>query len=123
MCGDRLGRFIAFVGGPLWRHNLYAHPPAHVECAEFSAKVCPFLTIPTAQRRESNKPTYIEMPGEQVVENPEVTGILITTDYGMLPQEILLAKEAREFVGSIKDDQQSDQKCSTPSRSLANGMR
>lgn len=98
VCGDRLGKFIAFVGGPLSAaQRLYADPPSHVECAEFAAKVCPFLTIPTARRREANKPAHVEMSGQQVIENPEVTGILIATGYSGLPQGVLLAKEPREI--------------------------
>lgn len=98
VCGDRLGKFIAFVGGPLSAaQRIYSDPPSHVECAAFSAKVCPFLTIPTAQRREANKPAHVEMPGQQVIENHEVTGIPITIGYSMLPQGVLTAKEPREI--------------------------
>src|SRR5271166_4447128 len=98
VCGDRLGKFIAFVGGPLSAaQRLYADPPSHVECAEFSAKVCPFLSIPTAQRREANKPAHVAMPGQQIMENHEVTGMLITTGYSMLPQGALAADEPREI--------------------------
>jgi hypothetical protein len=98
VCGDRLGKFIAFVGGPLSAaQRLYADPPSHVECAEYSAKVCPFLSNPTAHRREADQPAHVDMPGQQVVENPDVTGILITTDYSVLPQGILVAKEPREI--------------------------
>jgi hypothetical protein len=70
----------------------------HVDCAEFSAKVCPFLAIPTAQRREANKPAHVEITDRDamVIENPEVTGVLITTGYRKGPQGILLANEPRE---------------------------
>jgi hypothetical protein len=98
VCGDRLGKYIAFVGGPLSAaQRIYADPPSHVECAEFSAKVCPFLAIPSAQRREANKPAHIEMAGEQVVENHEATAMLITTDCSMSPQGVLVASEPREI--------------------------
>ena len=98
VCGDRLGKTIAFVGGPLSAaQRLYADPPMHVNCAEFSVKVCPFLAIPTAQRREANKPAHVEMAGEQVVENPEVIGVLITTGYTKLPNGVLLANEPRDI--------------------------
>jgi hypothetical protein len=98
VCGDRLGKYIAFVGGPLSAaQRLYADPPAHLECAEFSAKVCPFLAIRSAHRREADKPAHIEMPGEQIVENHEATAILITTDYSMLPQGVLVVSEPREI--------------------------
>jgi hypothetical protein len=98
VCGEPLGKFLAFVGGPLSAaQRLFADPPAHVDCAEFSARVCPFLAIPTAQRREANKPLHMEMPGQHVTANHEVTGILITTDYSVLPQGMLVASEPREI--------------------------
>lgn len=79
VCGDRLGKFIGFVGGPLSAaQRRYADPLAHVDCAEFSARVCPFLAIPTTQRREANKPAHVEITGREamVMKNHEVTGIL-----------------------------------------------
>ena len=100
VCGDRLGKYIAFVGGPLSAaQRLYADPPMHVDCAEFSAKVCPFLAIPTAQRREANKPAHVEITDRDatVMENPEVTGVFITTGYRKMPNGILLANESREI--------------------------
>jgi hypothetical protein len=98
VCGDRLGKLFAFVGGPLsTAQRVYSDPPAHVECAEFSAKVCPFLTIPSALRREANKPAHVEIPGQHVAGNPEVTGILITKGYTPLGPGALLAKGPREI--------------------------
>jgi hypothetical protein len=96
VCGDRLGKFIAFVGGPLsTAQRLYADPPMHVDCAEFSVKVCPFLAIPTAHRREVNKPgKCLENKWGQ---NPEVTEVLVTTSYSMLPGVVLLANEPRDI--------------------------
>lgn len=99
VCDDRLRKY-AFVGGPLSAaQRLYADPPAHVECAEYSARVCPFLAIPTAKRREANKPAHVEITDTDamVMMNSEVIGILITTGYSKLPQGILLANEPREI--------------------------
>jgi hypothetical protein len=98
VCGLPLGTINAFVGGPLSAaQRLYSDPPSHEACAEFSAKVCPFLVIPTAHRREANKPDHVEMPGEHVMANHEVTGILITIGYTVLPQGILVANRPREI--------------------------
>jgi hypothetical protein len=97
VCGDRLGKFIAFVGGPLSAaQRLYSDPPSHVDCAEFSAKVCPFLVIPSAQRRQANKPAHVEFPGPMVMANPEIAAVLVTTGYIRLPQGVLMADEPRE---------------------------
>lgn len=44
ICGLALGEFAYFIGGPLCKQNrLFTDPPMHEECAEFSAKICPFL--------------------------------------------------------------------------------
>jgi hypothetical protein len=77
--GQLQNETLAFAGGPLSAaQRLYSDPPAHLECAEFSAQVCPFLTIPTAQRREANKPAMLEYTPGQIAANPGVVAILLT---------------------------------------------
>src|SRR5437764_29347 len=47
VCGDFLGRYMAFVIGPMCAVNrVSSEPPSHRECAEFSVRACPFLTKP-----------------------------------------------------------------------------
>lgn len=92
VCGQPMGRNTAFVGGPLSvAQRLFTDPPAHRDCTEFALKVCPFLAIPSAQRREANKPPHIHLPGDQVAANPGVFGMIIVTDYQMLRPGILRA--------------------------------
>jgi hypothetical protein len=44
MCGERLGKHIHFVGGPLCVENgLFIDPPMHRECAVYALKTCPHL--------------------------------------------------------------------------------
>jgi hypothetical protein len=44
---------FAFLIGPMCAINrVSAEPPSHVECAEWSARNCPFLSRPQARRRE-----------------------------------------------------------------------
>lgn len=53
ICGESLGRYRAFVIGPMCSVNrISAEPPMHLECAEFSVKACPFLTKPKMRRME-----------------------------------------------------------------------
>jgi hypothetical protein len=55
VCGERLGRYRAFVIGPMCTINrISAEPPNHRECAEFSLRACPFLTRPAMERRDTD---------------------------------------------------------------------
>lgn len=51
VCGDRLGRHVAFVCGPssaITRRTV--EPPSHLDCAEFALKACPFIMYPERGR-------------------------------------------------------------------------
>lgn len=53
VCGQRLGVNVCFVAGPMCGINrTSAEPPNHVECAQWSARNCPFLSNPRMVRRE-----------------------------------------------------------------------
>src|SRR5262245_17055942 len=44
VCGDKLGRRVYFVIGPMCTINRRSSdPPCHRDCAVFSAQACPFL--------------------------------------------------------------------------------
>lgn len=69
VCGDRLGARRTFVIGPMCAVNLTtAEPPAHLDCAVFSARACPFLTRPK-MRRVISEPVA---PGMAIARNPGV---------------------------------------------------
>jgi hypothetical protein len=80
LCGEKLGKFLAFVIGPMCAINrTTAEPPSHRTCAEYAAMTCPFLTRPHARRRETNLPDHVVVPpGEMLRRNPGVTVIWIT---------------------------------------------
>lgn len=91
VCGKRHDKEVAFIGGPLsTAQGLYADPPAHIDCALFSVKVCPFLAIPTAKRREAKLPEHTVTTGV-IMKNPEVFGILITDAYRFVGSNIIKA--------------------------------
>src|SRR4051812_23024705 len=51
ICGQQLGRMKAFVIGPMCAVNrVSSEPPSHPLCADFAARVCPFLSRPLAKR-------------------------------------------------------------------------
>ena len=86
VCGERLRRYVAFVGGPLCAlTSVSAEPPCHRQCAEFAVTACPFLMRPKANRRESGLPDYIvPSVGSPVKENPGVALVWITRTYRLL---------------------------------------
>jgi hypothetical protein len=49
LCGDRLGRWLWFVGGPLSAFHpdgWYLDLPGHHECVTFALATCPYLAAP-----------------------------------------------------------------------------
>lgn len=83
VCGEPLGRFMAFVIGPMCAINrTISDPPSHRECAIFSAVNCPFLSSPLAKRRAEGLPEESrEAAGVMIKRNPGAVGVWITKDY------------------------------------------
>lgn len=79
VCGSPLGRNFTFCIGPMCAINrTIGEPPSHFECVDFSARACPFLTLPKAQRRDANLPEGQWSP-TGLKRNPGVV-LLWTTD-------------------------------------------
>lgn len=74
VCGQPRGRWASFVIGPMCAVNRVSpEPPSHRECAEYSARACPFLTTPAMRRRTSNLPEdHGEAAGISIKRNPGV---------------------------------------------------
>jgi hypothetical protein len=90
ICGEMLGRHLAFCIGPMCALNRSnAEPPMHKECANFSVRVCPFLVNPD-QKRNPRKVhgEYCEPAGEMIKRNPGVTLIWITESYDIYRDEL-----------------------------------
>lgn len=85
VCGEPLGKFMAFVIGPMCAVNrISSEPPSHRDCAEFSARACPFLTRPQVERREGNLPegaNLADTPGIALARNPGVALVWVTKRY------------------------------------------
>lgn len=74
VCGTSRGREAAFVIGPMCTVNRVSpEPPSHRACATYSAKVCPFLSVPSMRRRERGLPEE-RMPNSEFAsqDNPGV---------------------------------------------------
>jgi hypothetical protein len=82
VCGLRLrGELGTFVAGPMCGVNrTSAEPPAHLECARYSARQCPFLSHPGRVRDETDMPGGAEVSGVGIKRNPGVT-MLWTSAY------------------------------------------
>lgn len=85
-CGDKLGRFMTFVIGPMCAINrISGEPPSHLDCARYAATHCPFLTKPHMKRNEYKLPEdYQPLPGVSLRRNPGVSVLWITKDYKVL---------------------------------------
>ena len=93
LCGQRLGAYKAFVIGPMCAINrVSSEPPCHLECAEFAAQACPFLTQPKMRRNDKGLPESAQSaPGIPLDRNPGVALIWSTkrfrtsrVDHGVL---------------------------------------
>jgi hypothetical protein len=82
-CGDPLGRHRVFVIGPMCAINrTISEPPSHRECAEFSAKACPFLSRPRMRRNEKDlDPQRVPPGGIGIARNPGAICLWETKDY------------------------------------------
>lgn len=83
-CGQPIGSYKAFLIGPMCAVNRIApEPPSHRDCAQYSARVCPFLSTPAMVRRERGMEfeDRIDPGGVMLLRNPGVTALWITRDY------------------------------------------
>lgn len=83
VCGQPLGRAFAFLIGPMCAINrVSSEPPSHADCADFSARACPFLSRPDESRREDRLPAeMVAAPGVGLQRNPGVALVWITDSY------------------------------------------
>ena len=90
VCGDKLGVHLAFVIGPMCAVNkVTSEPPCHLECAEYSVRICPFLSRPRMRRNEHDLPEQrIEAPGVHLKRNPGTICIWVTRSYQTFRPEI-----------------------------------
>ncbi|ARL25456.1 hypothetical protein [Burkholderia pseudomallei] len=85
ICGEPLGRYRAFVVGPMCAVNrVSSEPPSHLNCALFAVHACPFLILPKATRRDANFPEgAVDPPGIFLTRNPGVSLIWVTREYNV----------------------------------------
>jgi hypothetical protein len=82
LCGEALGRYQAFVIGPMCSINrVSSEPPSHLECARFAVQACPFLTQPRRERNDHELPDHHEPAGSPILHNPGVSLVWVTESY------------------------------------------
>jgi hypothetical protein len=86
ICGEKLGRYLAFVIGPMCAINrISAEPPMHRDCAEYSVRVCPFLLNPNQKRNPKKVDAEIDQaPGIMITRNPGCMLLWITASYRLV---------------------------------------
>jgi hypothetical protein len=87
VCGEKLGRTLVFVVGPMCVINrVTSEPPCHRDCADYSMQVCPFLANPRMGRVPESKifGGHIMEPGGLMdPRNPGVMAEWPTEDYAI----------------------------------------
>jgi hypothetical protein len=86
ICGQRLGRHLAYAVGPMCTINRVSSEPAqHRECAEYALRVCPFLINPAMRRVPTEKYGSVTPPGGIMDErNPGVMALWVTPSFSIL---------------------------------------
>jgi hypothetical protein len=88
VCGQPLGVFKSFVIGPMCAINRTAgDPPAHLDCALWSVKGCPFMAKPKMHRREDDRTNACKgnVAGILIERNPGVSMIWTTKTFTPFP--------------------------------------
>jgi hypothetical protein len=80
ICGGRSGAYVSFTIGPMCAVNrISSEPPAHHDCAVYSAMVCPFLSNPAMRRRPvADSEGNVVPGGEMIARNPGVALVWTT---------------------------------------------
>lgn len=86
ICGQRLGSYLTFTIGPMCAVNrVSSELPSHLDCAEYAAKACPFLTRPGMRRREAGRPEGVKPPaGMGHPRNPGVVLLWTTRSFTVI---------------------------------------
>jgi hypothetical protein len=85
LCGQPLGVHKVFVLGPMCAVNrISAEPPLHMECADYSARACPFLSKPRMRRNEADLPEKVHFSENGIKRNPGATALWVTRSYKVI---------------------------------------
>jgi len=87
VCGKHTGRKLVFVLGPMCGINrTTSEPGCHEQCARWSARNCPFLTLRMQRRRENDMPeSACEAAGRAIKRNPGVALLWFCEKFQVFP--------------------------------------
>jgi len=106
ICGGGLGRFRSFLIGPMGAMNrIHSEPPSHRDCARYAVRVCPFLALPKAHRREAQRPEKAVKPDGLDPANPGVVIEWVTSTARVFegPNSLLFELGEPEHVSWFKE--------------------
>lgn len=116
VCGQSLGYWIVFLGGPRCvESRAYVDPPMHEECAEVSLRLCPHIAHRETKRsRKLESREDVVTPAGFVDAKPTEWVMYYTRSYDSVLREFELtfrpapAKRLRRFTydgeGNLKED-------------------
>lgn len=88
LCGEPMGRSVAFVGGPAsLHHRVFTDAGMHPDCAAYALKTCPFLAAPSFaySRTMPDLSGAVTRTLEDVsTRRPDVFGLGVTRGYELL---------------------------------------
>lgn len=86
ICGNTLGYWFAFIGGPKsYEHRSYVDPPFCLDCAEASLRLCPHMAIPRHKRAPEHRLAEdAHTPAGFVEAKPEAIVMGITRSFELL---------------------------------------
>lgn len=99
ICGNSFSsKEYAMVGSPMvTMGRVCMEPPCHVECAEYSVQVCPFILYPNAKRRVAGLPedrTFDAVnEGKEVKQGEDNPGdyyLVVVNNFAFAPKQKLL---------------------------------
>lgn len=89
ICGQKTGANVAFTIGPMCAVNrISSEPPAHRNCAIYSATVCPFLVNPGMRRRPTAVDGTVPAAGEPILRNPGVALVWVSRSFKAFRPEL-----------------------------------
>lgn len=88
ICGEPLGKFKSFVGGPISTLTALSYePPCHVECATFAVKACPHIINTMHSLRPVEESPAIAVNKNVMTHHPDVYAVYTTDSYTVDPNQ------------------------------------
>jgi hypothetical protein len=109
LCGKRMRREFAFLGGPQSiGHRHFRDGPMHEDCARYAMAVCPFVSGQRRAYRSLEVKREFEGHEHALIPTappPPLMGLLIAGDYEVLPGGIVRAGPALREIEWIAEEE------------------